>query len=158
LKIKHTTKAPEGFADFQEDTPQVIDGVLQRTYIKTPWELEKARQALLDKVTAKRWEVEVGGMKLPNGTELHTRVDDQNRITSVIANARLAGVSEVDFKAKSGWVTLTLQELEQIAAAIALHVQECFTAERRHHEYIAQIPTHEELENYNINQWWPTYE
>lgn len=157
MKLKHTSKKPEWFADYQEDTPKVIDGVLQRTYIKTPWELEKARQALLDKITAKRWEVEVGGMKLPNGTELHTRVDNQNRITSVIANAQLAGVSEVDFKAKSGWVTLTLQELEQIAAAIALHVQQCFTAERMHHEYINQIPTLEELENYNIHQWWPTY-
>jgi hypothetical protein len=158
LKLKHTTKKPEGLADYKEDTPKVIDGVLQRTYTKTPWELEKAREVLLGRVTAKRWEVEVGGMKLPNGTELHTRVDDQNRITSVIANARLAGVREVDFKAKSGWVTLTLQELEQIAAAIALHVQGCFTSERRHQEYIVQIPTLEELENYNINQWWPTYE
>lgn len=158
MKLKHTTKKPEGLADYKEDTPKVIDGVLQRTYTKTPWELEKAREVLLGRVTAKRWEVEVGGMKLPNGTELHTRVDDQNRITSVIANARLAGVREVDFKAKSGWVTLTLQELEQIAAAIALHVQGCFTSERRHQEYIVQIPTLEELENYNINQWWPTYE
>lgn len=158
MKLKHTTKKPEGFADFQEAAPQVIDGVLQRTYVKTPWELEKARQTLLEKITTKRWEVEVGGMKLPDGTELHTRVDDQNRITTVIANAQLAGVTEVDFKAKSGWVTRTIPQLEQIASAIALHVQRCFTAERLHHEYIAQIPTLEELENYNINQWWPTYE
>ena len=83
--------------------------------------------ATLQAVSAKRWAVETGG------ATVGTTIDDQNRITSVIANAQLAGVASVDFKAQSGWVTLSLTQMQGIAAAIALHVQACFSAERAHH-------------------------
>lgn len=158
MKLKHITKKPEGFADFEETTPQIIEGTLQRTFIKTPWTIEKARTALLEKATERRWNEETGGMALPDGTQLHTTLADQNRITTVIANARLAGVTYVDFKAKSGWIYITIEQLESISGAIALHVQQCFSAERFHHNAITQLTTLEEIENYDLNQWWPTYD
>ncbi|WP_313604806.1 DUF4376 domain-containing protein [Comamonas jiangduensis] len=96
-------------------------------------------ESVKDAITQKRWEVETGGLTLPNGVQIATGIDDQNRITSVIANARLAGLDSVSFKAASGWVTLTLTELEGVAAAIAMHVQQCFSAERAHHEAIDSL-------------------
>lgn len=93
-----------------------------------------------------------------------TGIDDQNRITSVIANARLAGLDSVSFKAASGWVTLTLAELEGVAAAIAMHVQACFNAERAHHEAIDALQQlhaddyqalQQALEAYDLEQSWP---
>ena len=122
-------------------------------------------QSLKAAVTQKRWEVETGGITLPTGVRVATGIDDQNRITSVIANARLAGLDSVSFKAASGWVTLTLAELEGVAAAIALHVQQCFSAERAHHEAIDalqqlhaddDLALQQALETYDIEQGWPT--
>lgn len=118
-------------------------------------------------ITSKRWQIETGGLTLHTGVHVATGIDDQNRITSVIANAELAGVESVDFKAASGWVSVTVAELKAVAAAIALHVQQCFTAERVHHEAIDALEQlHAEdaqalqqaLAAYDIEQGWPSTE
>ena len=113
-------------------------------------------------VTRYRWEVETGGITLPGGIKVATALDDQNRITTVVANARLAGLEQVKFKAASGWTTLAVAEVEGIAAAIALHVQACFAAECAHHDAIDAIALIEDpaerqaaLEDYDETQGWP---
>lgn len=122
-------------------------------------------QSVKDAITQKRWEVETGGITLPTGAQVGTGIDDQNRITSVMANAERAGVAEVDFKAVNGWARITLQDLQGIAVVVALHVQACFSAERAHHEAIdALVAQHEgdaqglqaALEVYDIEQGWPS--
>lgn len=125
-----------------------------------PAELTAA--AVKEKITRFRWEVETGGITLPGGMKVATALDDQNRITTVVANARLAGLEQVKFKAASGWVTLTMEEVEGIAAAIAQHVQACFTAECAHHDAIdaiALIPDPAErqaaLDDYDETLGWP---
>lgn len=119
---------------------------------------------LKEAVTAFRWAVETGGLTLPGGVQVATALDDQNRITTVVANARLAGLDSVKFKAASGWVTLSLAEVEAIAAAIAMHVQACFAAECAHHEAIdalANAHAHDDealqtaLNAYDTSQGWP---
>lgn len=115
-------------------------------------------------VTKKRWEVETGGLTLPTGVKVATALGDQNRITTVVADARLAGLDSVKFKAASGWVTLSVAEVEAIAAAIAMHVQACFAAECAHHEAIdalANAHAHDDevlqtaLNAYDTSQGWP---
>lgn len=122
-------------------------------------------QAVKDAITQKRWQIETGGITLPTGVRVATGIDDQNRITSVVANAERAGVAEVDFKAGSGWVRVTVAELQAIAAAIALHVQACFSAERAHHEAIDSLAAahsgnqealQQALHAYDIEQGWPS--
>lgn len=119
-------------------------------------------ESLKEEITALRWQHETGGLTLPTGVRVATGIDDQNRITSVIANAQIAGVERVDFKAVSGWVTVTVQELQAIAAAIAVHVQACFTAERAHHEAIDALAEQYEgealqsaLAAYDVQSGWP---
>ncbi len=116
-------------------------------------------------VTQKRWQVETGGISLPTGVRVATGIDDQNRITSVVANAERAGVAEVDFKAGNGWARVTVAELQAIAAAVALHVQACFSAERAHHEVIDALVAQYEgdaeglqaaLGSYDIESGWPS--
>ena len=120
-------------------------------------------QKLKSIVTAFRWEVETGGITLAAGVRVATGIDDQNRITSVVANAERAGLEEVDFKAAEGWAKVTLAELQAIATAVALHVQACFSAERTHHEAIdalALIADPQErqaaLDAYDESQGWPS--
>lgn len=108
--------------------------------------------------TDKRWEVMTGGLTLPGGIEVGTTIDDQNRITSVVANAALAGLTdadEVDFKATSGWVRITIGQVKTIAGAIGQFVQACYTAERTHHEAIDLLATAQELHAYDVNAGWP---
>lgn len=107
-------------------------------------------------VTAKRWAVETGGLWLPGGVHILTGIEDQNRVTSVVANAHLAGVTEMDFKAASGWVTLTVEQIDGIAAAIALHVQAGYSNERAHHTAIAALETVEAAAEYDIGTGWPS--
>lgn len=124
----------------------------------TPPSLEELRQEKLAAVTAKRWEVMTGGIELLEGIHVGTTVDDQNRITSVVSNASLAGLSdsdEVDFKAASGWVKLSIAEIKSIAGMIGRFVQECYTAERMHHEAIGLLGSSEDIIEYDITGNWP---
>ena len=136
------------------DGVELVDGIYHARYTLAPLPVDQLRADLMAAVSAKRWAVETGGLTLPGGATVGTAVDDQNRITSVIANAQLAGVVSVNFKAQSGWVTLSLEHMRGIAAAIALHVQACFSAERAHHEAIAAA-SDAELFGYDINEGWP---
>lgn len=128
------------------------------TYDIVEIDIEELRQAKLEAATDMRWQVMTGGMTLPNGVAVGTTIDDQNRITSVVANAELAGLTdsdEVDFKAASGWVRITISEVKQIAGAIGQFVQACYSAERAHHEAIEALETREEVAAYDVGVGWP---
>lgn len=136
------------------DGVELVEGIYHARYTLVPLPAEQVRATLMQAVSAKRWAVETGGLTLPGGATVGTTIDDQNRITSVIANAQLAGVASVDFKAQPGWVTLSLTQMQGIAAAIALHVQACFSTERAHHEAISAA-SDTEMYGYDINAGWP---
>lgn len=97
------------------------------------------KEELKSRASHKRWEVETGGVVIGDGEGavlVGSTIEDQNRITSLVANARMAGVESVDFKAKSGFTELSVEDVEGVAATIALHVQDCFSWERTMHETI----------------------
>lgn len=154
---------------FDAGTPEVFFEGMKRLSekeaeaLRNPHELmtvEKLKEA----VTSCRWGVETGGITLPSGVRVATGIDDQNRITSVVANAERSGLAEFDFKAASGWVLVTLAELQGIATAIAQHVQACFSAERLHHEAIDALADfhaddagalQDALNSYDESAGWP---
>ena len=137
------------------DGVELVEGIYHARYTLAPLPSEQVRADLMDAATSKRWDVMTGGVTLPGGISVGTTIDDQNRITSVIANAQMAGVESMDFKAQSGWVTLSLDQVRGIAAAVALHVHACYAAERAHHVAIAAA-TDAELYDYDINTGWPS--
>lgn len=104
--------------------------------------------------THARWQHETGGISV-GGVEVGTTTEDQNRISTVLAAADLGTVERVDFKADSGWVTLSLAQIRGIAAAISSHVQACFSAERAHHEAIEALDSLESLQAYDVTAGWP---
>ena len=136
------------------DGVELVEGIYHARYTLTPLPVDRVRADLMDAATSKRWDVMTGGVTLPGGISVGTTIDDQNRVTSVIANAQLAGVESMDFKAESGWVTLSLDQVRGIAAAVALHVHACYAAERAHHDAIAAA-SDAELMAYDINAGWP---
>ena len=134
---------------------ELAEGVYRARYTLAPLPVDQVRADLMDAATSKRWDVMTGGVTLPGGISVGTTIDDQNRVTSVIANAQLAGVESMDFKAQSGWVTLSLDQVRGIAAAVALHVHACYAAERAHHDAIAAA-SETDLMAYDINAGWPS--
>lgn len=118
--------------------------------------LTDLKAQLTAQATARRWALETGGLELANGVRVATGTADQDRITSVIVHAELAGIASIDFKAAEGWIDLTLQELRAVATAVAKHVQACFSAERQHHEAIAALSTISAAGSYDITTGWPS--
>lgn len=155
---------------YEDDVPgeKVHPGLVQITEkefddLRNPLPQPITADELKKNVTNYRWKVETGGISLPGGIKVVTGIEDQNRITTVVANARLAGFDTVNFKAATGWVTLKLAEVEAIAAAVSMHVQACFTTERMHHEAIDTIALTEDpaarqaaLDGYDESQGWPS--
>ncbi|WP_120967063.1 DUF4376 domain-containing protein [Comamonas sp. lk] len=117
-------------------------------------QLQAAKDAMKAQATARRWECETGGIML-NGMRVLTGIEDQNRITTVVANARRSGLEMVDFKAAGAWVTISVVKVEAIACAIALHVQASFTVERAHHEAVDALLDLAAVQAYDVTAGWP---
>lgn len=143
---------PEGH-ELVDDKPVCIDGKWYKGYSTRPMDIGTLKSRLKDEVTALRWEKETGGISF-NGVKISTTIEDQNRITTVVANARLANVDEIKFKAEDAWVTLSVADIEAIAAAVAGHVQKCFSVEYQHHTEIDKIDNIGDLMMYDINTLW----
>ncbi len=120
-----------------------------------PPSVEAIRAQLFTEVSDMRRRVEGGGIVLPSGAVILTGLDDQNRVSAALASMERFNIDAIDFKAASGWVKLTVAELAGIGAAIAAHVQNCFSAERRHHEAIAAQIDLDALAGYDTSQGWP---
>jgi len=76
----------------------------------------------------KRWRVETGGITIL-GAAIPTSRDDQAMITGAVAFAQLNPAASIDFKASSGWETLSSEQMIGIGQAVGAHVQACFAAE-----------------------------
>jgi hypothetical protein len=122
-----------------------------------PRTLEQHKDALRAELAQRRWEVETGGITMPNGMRVLTGRADRDNITSLILTSEAAGIDAVDFKAASGWVQLTLQEVREIAQAIAVHVQACFSAERAVNSAIDAIQTLAEVDAFELPAVQPTH-
>lgn len=118
--------------------------------------LDEVKRKAKDAVTSHRWDVETGGITLPNGIAVKTGKADQDRITSVIANAQNAGINVVRFKGDGDvFVTIDFATVQLIAKAISLHVQACFWAEGDHYAAIDALQTADEVLDYDFSAGWP---
>lgn len=115
---------------------------------------EERRARLKDAVAAHRWLVETGGVTLADGVKVKTGIEDQIRVTQIIQGMEANGYMEVPFKAESGWLTLSLAQMNALLKAIASHVRACFEAERAHHEAIDTLDA-SAIESYDFLVSWP---
>lgn len=99
-----------------------------------------------------RFAVETGGVTVGAAT-IDTGRDSQSMIAGALAYVQASEAASVEFKAASGWVTLSAGEVKAIALAVGAHVQACFAAERDIDEAIAagSVTSREQ-----IDAWpWP---
>lgn len=108
---------------------QIRGDVAHQEFDIVPLPLEQARANAIAWVADQRWQAETGGIDV-GGVRVLTAIEDQNRIDATIQGMELAGLTEVDFKSANGWAKLTLTQIKGLAAAIAQHVEQCFSRER----------------------------
>jgi len=77
---------------------------------------------------ARRYTVETGGVSL-NGVTIATDRDSQSMVANAYAGMQASGAASVKFKAASGWIELSADQLKALALAVFAHVQACFAAE-----------------------------
>ena len=130
-------------------------GEYVRRHTAQPLPLAFVRAAKKEDATDLRWQRETGGISLPDGTRILTAVEDQNRIATAIQGMRDKGLTEVDFKAATGWVTLTLEQIVVIAGLVTAHVQACFSRERALHEAIDACADLNALNAIDLDAGWP---
>lgn len=151
--------APYFDESINEETKEVIlsNGIQRWSIIDkeiTEDIIQSAKKELKAKITEKRWMVESGGITFLNGVSVKTSKDDQDRILSVIINAERNGIKEIDFKADSGWVTISIFALKQLAKELTAFVQYCFSAEKLHHSAIDNLSDINDIISYNVNANW----
>lgn len=125
--------------------------IVSRPAIERP--IQDIRTELRARAEARRWQVETGGIVV-GGAAVRTDRESQAMITGAAA-AVAAGVSPIDWKAANGWVQLTGSQVTALAAAVAAHVQGCFSREREICEAIDAASTVAELLAIDLSAGWP---
>lgn len=116
--------------------------------------IESEKAKLKTEATSKRYDFEVGGVALPDGTVIKTDRESQATITGALSFLNMNPTATIDWKSKGSWVTLGLAQITAISNAVGSHVQQAFNNEKAHHEAIDALTTVEELLNYNISTGW----
>lgn len=141
------------------DTPDPANNRIIRMWPVEPIPLDEVKAARKVAATAKRYEVETGGI-LMAGTTIRTDRESQALINGAYGLARdmLSGdVSSeaIDFKGADGWAEIEPAAMVTIGRAVALHVQACFRAERTLHDAIDAAETAEAVLDVDITAGWP---
>lgn len=145
------TLEPSGRPHPKIDDPQVY----VQDFLVVARELSIAKAAAKKRITARRWEVETGGVTVEGFGRILTGIDDQNRVASALQGTASAGIAEVDFKGADGWIKLSREMLTNVAGIIAKHVQACFSRERTLHEAVDAAVDMAALAAIDINAGWP---
>ena len=80
-------------------------------------------------ITARRWEVETGGITL-NGAAIATDAATQAKLSGALQLVQDDDTRVLDWKGVNGWISLNAAGVTAIAVAVGLHVQACFTREK----------------------------
>ncbi len=129
-------------------------GIAEDTFTPEEWMREvpesefynRMRVEFKERARKKRKEVEKSGLEVFPGVFVKTTIDDQNRISSLVAAINNdPDLTSIDFETSPGnWAVLTAEEGLEIGKAVSQHVQSCFTWCKGIHERLDDITTLDE--------------
>ena len=93
------------------------------------WDTNSSKNALIRYSQDKRWQIETGGITV-DGIAVDTSRDSQSMTANAHSYLLNSGLMSVEFKATSGWITLSADQVKAVALAIGAHVQACFSMEK----------------------------
>jgi hypothetical protein len=106
--------------------PPLGSGTVGQSEVET---LESAKAKKLSEIAAWRFGRETAGVTL-NGASIRTDRESQAQLTGAYTSLKNGLLAAVNWKDTNGqWVSLSLEQIEPIAGAVAQHAQACFDAE-----------------------------
>lgn len=113
-------------------------------------ELVEYKNQLKELLSEIRYNHEIGGTELSDGTQIKTERDSQLLSYNVYQSLSNSLVSSTQWKNADGsWSSVTLSEMTPIVTAIASHVDKCFVAEKAVSESIDALSTIDEFDSFN---------
>lgn len=125
---------------------------------------EQAKQALLSMTSADlkvrvakyRYERETEGVTV-GGTQVLTDRQTQALIHGAYNSINNGFVNFIDWKGRNGWATLTASEINPIAERAMVHVQICFSSERKVNEDMDALTDLDQLQNTDWESVFDSY-
>jgi hypothetical protein len=144
----------------------IVDGKYYKTYEKIgilPEDessfqsfLENEKANLKKEIAARRYNREVSGIILPNGTKIQTDRESQAQLNGAYTGLKNGFINKTWWKNENGWNELSLEDIEPVAKIVAEYVSGCFLYEKLHIDMIDEISTKEDLLLY-VNERMNTY-
>lgn len=142
---------------WRTSSPQERSGLGFRIYEPEiiPPTLEERKAALYEAISAKRKDIETGGVEV-GGAMIRTDATSQAKISGAIAFAAAdPELVEIDWEAQPGvWITLDVATLTTIGIAVGRHVQACFSRARALSQTVTSASTHAALDAIDIEAGW----
>lgn len=130
------------------DTPGVLAVMTEEEWSQL---LDDAKRQTTLRLAAHRFQEETGGLDLPDGTRIKTDRESQSMTNNAYISLQGGLIADTEWKADSGWIEVTLAELEPIATAMSNHVRACFKAEKTVSDLIEACTTLDELRALKIS-------
>lgn len=126
-------------------------------WAKKPTPIRTVTQARAEKLAAlaaRRYAEETGGIVV-GGLSVATDRESQAMVNGAYSSLKDGLIPNTEWKGTSGWVVVTLAEIQPIAQAVAMHVRACFANERAHTIAINTLPDDAaRIDNYDITTGW----
>lgn len=151
----------EPIAYWREQETEVIEVGLGHTGTITfpepaPMTLARAKDEKLADIAIWRYEREISGIVV-NGALIKTDREAQASLNSTFASLSSGFVANVDWKTASGeFVSMGLNEITQVAQAVAAHVQDCFSKEKAIADAVRSATTIAEVQAIDPNVMFPS--
>lgn len=129
----------------REILPKIIDGVLTRQYEVRTKPRDEIIRILNDILADIRYQRETGGIEL-EGMKILTDRGSQAQLAGAYQSLASGLIPQTDWKAADGWMTVTKEQIEPVARAVATHVARCFAAEKAVSEQIQNADRPEDID------------
>ncbi len=129
----------------REVPPKIINGILTRQFEVLTKPRDEIIRMLTDTLADIRYRKETGGIEL-EGMKILTDRESQAQLTGAYQSLASGLITQTDWKAADGWMTVTKEQIEPVAKAVATHIARCFAAEKAVSEQIQNSPNPERLD------------
>ncbi|MEM2159359.1 MAG: DUF4376 domain-containing protein [Candidatus Nitrosotenuis sp.] len=133
------TNLEDTFVEFVDEQNNTVT-IAQQVAIM----LEDTKRQMLTHLAAERFKFETKGI-IVNGTMFSTSRENQSTITSIYSASIINPAIVIDWKTSDGWIKLNATQINEVAQAVAEHVQRSFSIEKTVHELINAASTFAEL-------------
>ncbi len=129
----------------REAPPEIINGVLTRQFEVRTKPRDEIIRILTDTLADIRYRKETSGIEL-EGMKILTDRESQAQLTGAYQSLASGLITQTDWKAADGWMTVTKEQIEPVAKAVATHIARCFAAEKAVSEQIAGSDSPENID------------